>query len=466
MTHTDPVEQRPSIVRVPHPDVSLWQSAVREVVAEQRTGGNVRSPLVRANPAVDAADAAAYDIYTSPDTARYAGLPFDRHPWMSKLLELSHRVLSQGVVAELAELRTASRAFSNQDPEFVLECIPRFIEWYGLRHDPMYRDWKRDGNGDIAYGVVERRLQAGARVGVIGDWGTGLDDARELLVRLLRECKPSLLVHLGDVYYSGTPGEARVNFADVLEEAFLQVPPRLPVFSIPGNHDYYSGGRGFYEQLELMNQGPDRQPASYFCLRSEDGAWQIVGVDTGINDRVPGLPFDPFYTAPGLRPSEVEWLRNKLVGFPGRTILFSHHPLFSAHSALNGPRSGQRRLNFNEALAAAVEPHAERIALWMWGHEHSLAIYERNLSGIARCRLVGCSAFEMGLRDDPYVVKFDDAPLADPPVRLAIEQDWYDHGFAVIDLGPGTVEYYQFPSWFRTPPASPPPLTPLFTEEL
>src|SRR3981081_3807951 len=116
MADTDQMEQQPSIVRVPHPDLSLWQSAVREVVAERHADGDVSSPLVHADPAVAAADAAAYDMYTSPDAAAHGGLALGRHPWVSKLLELSHRVLSRGAQAELAELRTASRAFSKQDP--------------------------------------------------------------------------------------------------------------------------------------------------------------------------------------------------------------------------------------------------------------------------------------------------------------------------------------------------------------
>src|SRR5205807_600874 len=96
-------------------------------------------------------------------------------------------------------------------------------------------------------------------------------------------------------------------------------------------------------------------------------------------------------------------------------------------------------------LYGTVEPLLERIALWMWGHEHSLAIYENGLEGVSRCRLVGCSAFEVATADDPYSVAFDDVPYQ-PSVKLSVVDGRYSHGVAVIDLGRRHVEYYQSPA--------------------
>jgi 3',5'-cyclic AMP phosphodiesterase CpdA len=294
-----------------------------------------------------------------------------------------------------------------------------------------------------------------------------MDDARQLLMYML-DLEPTVLVHLGDIYYSGTRREDACNFTDVLDEAFREVGRRVPVFAIPGNHDYYSGGRSFYELLGRLNPEPERQAASYFCLRSEDGGWQLVGVDTGFGDHRPGLAFDPSYVAPRLHDSEVEWLRHKLERFAGRTVLLSHHPLFSAHRPVNGPRSGRPSLNFNDALHTAVRPYLDRVAVWLWGHEHSLAIYEDGLHGLPKGRLVGCSAFEVDGRDDPYIVRFDDTPYRQPVVRLSVEHGWYDHGFAIIDMAgaEATIEYHQFPSWAGAAPASPPSPSLLYRERL
>jgi hypothetical protein len=164
----------------------------------------------------------------------------------------------------------------------------------------------------------------------------------------------------------------------------------------------------------------------------------------------------------------MHWVRHKLDTFGGRTILLSHHPVFSAHRRLNGTRSGALQPNLDSALHAAVEPSLDRVELWLWGHEHSLAIYQDGVQGVARGRLIGCSAFETEAQDDPYQVEFQGAPFREPLVRLSIDRGWYNHGFATIDLA-GTrasVGYHQFPSWAGDPPDRPPTPSLLYQEEL
>lgn len=453
------------IVRVAHPGVSLWQSAVREVAADRVAAGNVRSPVVRAQLPVRRVDQYARRRdetakgFTAPPAA---GPPVE----VEKIARHARRGLP-GVVPETLAVLRASRSYSERDPGFLFETMLRYVGWYWTGHHPVYRDWRVAGRGDLNFGVVEYRLPADARIGLISDWGTGMEDARYLLEALLR-LEPAVLVHLGDIYYAGTPREDELHFASVLDAAFRDLGRRIPVFTIPGNHDYYSGGRGFYGLVDRLNTGPAKQAASYFCLRSEDEAWQLVGVDTGFNDRRPSARFDPYVTAPSLHASEEAWLRHKFQTFGGRTILLSHHPLFSAHRRLNGTRSGAPQPNFNSALYKPVQPYLDRVAAWMWGHEHSLAIYQEGLHGVARARLIGCSAFESQTEDDPYEVRYPDAPFRQPLVRLSIEHGWYDHGFAIVDLaGTGaTARYYQFPSW--SGPAPPTPALPelLFEEEL
>lgn len=452
-------------MRVAHPGVSLWQSAVREVAADRVAGGDIKSPAVRAQPPVRHVD----DYARRRNQAAEAGVA----PPVSGPLRELERILSlarqglPGLLPEtLAGLR-ARRAYSERDPGFVFETTLRYIGWYWSGHHPVYRDWTVAGHGDVDFGVVEYRLPAGSRIGLISDWGTGMDDARYLLDALLG-LDPTVLIHLGDIYYAGTPREDELHFAAILDAAFRELGHRIPVFTIPGNHDYYSGAAGFYRLVDRLNTGPAKQAASYFCLRSEDSAWQFVGVDTGFNDRRPSARFDEFAAAPALHSSEEKWLRHKLQAFPGRTVLLSHHPLFSAHRRLNGTRSGQPQPNLNSALYNSVHPYLDRIAVWMWGHEHSLAIYQEGVHGVARARLIGCSAFETETEDDPYEVRYADAPFREPVVRLAIEHGWYDHGFAIITLtGTGaTAGYYQFPSWSGTTPSMLPPPKLLYQEEL
>lgn len=45
------------------------------------------------------------------------------------------------------------------------------------------------------------------------------------------------------------------------------------MFSLPGNHDYFSGGDGFMWALKQLNQ-----QASYICLENDN--WCFIGIDT------------------------------------------------------------------------------------------------------------------------------------------------------------------------------------------
>lgn len=453
------------MVRVADPAVSLWQSAVREVAADRVAGGDITSARVRAQPPVRDADDYARGRNQAPAADR-ASPPAGPREELERIVTHARHGLP-GLLPEMLAALGARRAFSERDPGFLFETVLRYVGWYWSGHHPVYRDWNVAGGGDLDFGVVEYRLPSRARIGLISDWGTGLEDAGYLLEALLR-LEPAVLIHLGDIYYAGTPREDELHFADVLNAAFQKVGHRIPVFTIPGNHDYYSGARGFYGLIDRLNGGTARQVASYFCLRSDDGAWQLVGVDTGFNDRRPSARFDAYAAAPRLQASEEQWLRHKLETFGGRTVLLSHHPLFSAHRRLNGTRSGEPQPNFNSGLYSAVEPYLDRVAVWMWGHEHSLGIYQEGLHGVSRARLIGCSAFESETEDDPYEVRYADVPFKQPVVRLSVEHGWYDHGFAILDLdGAGaTAGYYQFPSWSGATPAALPPPTLLYREDL
>src|SRR4051812_13910379 len=130
-----------------------------------------------------------------------------------------------------------------------------------------------------------------------------MDDAKALLKELIARHKPDVIIHLGDIYYSGTPEECYLNFSKIFDEVFserLGAGNRIPVYTIPGNHDYYAFGYGYYEMVTALNayDKDTVQPASYFSLQTEDGYWQLLGMDTGFYDANPGDQLDPFYSGP------------------------------------------------------------------------------------------------------------------------------------------------------------------------
>jgi Calcineurin-like phosphoesterase len=297
-----------------------------------------------------------------------------------------------------------------------------------------------------AVGAKTIPLKADATVALIGDWGTGTAVARDMLVEVAKQ-KPDVVIHLGDIYYSGTPTECDINFKQVIDTVLDRATTRLPVYTLAGNHDMYSGGAGFYGLLQTLNSGDLQQPASFFCLRSADNRWQFIGMDTGLHDY---NPFDVTEVLTKLDPDEEKWIIARIGEFAGKTILLSHHQLFSAFAQI-GPKNSDDSLNaYNEYLAASFTNFQNaapgRIAAWFWGHEHNLTVYQP-YKNLTKGRCIGHGAVPVFATDAPYTVLPN---LVDPPafvdLRLETDDQVYVHGFTIVRLkgdGTATAEYYE-----------------------
>lgn len=467
-----------SLVRVPDQQLSLWQSAVAEVArkglvvsaganqdqdrlavldhpAVLATNDFVRARLTKAGeptapaPAPEATDPHALNVYLS-------GLCFD-----IAQARVENRFNDE------AQLLTSYWPISDDDPLF-LTCVATYTAYWDAYHGQfLYNDWQAAGR-NLNYGVIKWQLANDAKVAIIGDWGTNLylADSAALLANLVKTEKPDAIIHLGDIYYSGLPTECDA-FVAAINYAFESsgVDP-VPVFTLPGNHDYYSLGYGFYPMLSDLNTAITgaAQEASYFCLRSEDGRWQFLGMDTGYEDSNPLNQKNPIYAGPWLRPDEIVWHKDKLDHFPGATILLSHHQLFSANTKINGMLSAESEFPYlNTMLLNVFEPYFRtKIAAWMWGHEHSLGIFQNDLFGLAKGRLVGASAWEELASQSPYTVNYPEVPYLQPttwkaPPNAPPNDAYLQHSYATIDFStdPANVSYYAFPSWYKQPPTDP-----------
>ena len=176
------------------------------------------------------------------------------------------------------------------------------------------------------------RLPSTCKVLLIGDWGTHMTDNVALLRQALKKLHPDAIIHLGDVYYSGTRQECRENVVNVSTRLVAELKiKRPPFFTLPGNHDYYSGGRGFYEMIardQSRCRAASRKPATSACAPpttiGSSSAW-IPAITIAIRSTK---------ASPGLVHSEIAWHRDKLENFSGTTVLLSHHQLFSAKEVL------------------------------------------------------------------------------------------------------------------------------------
>jgi hypothetical protein len=392
----------------------------------------------------------------------------------------AHAANTKGQTTLFGKLKDLVSNYSDWDLVGWAQCGLRYVEYYIAAHlSPPYRYWDENNPPDINFGVIDFKLPATSKVLVIGDWGTHMDDNVALLRQALKAFTVDAIVHLGDVYYSGTVSECQVNFLDVLDSLIAELKiNRPPVFTIPGNHDYYSGGAGFFGTIDQVNKSllpKHQQKASYFCLRTDDGSWQFLGMDTGINDR---NPVDQM--APALEKSEQTWHQDKLDNFAGTTVLFSHHQLFSANAPLKkGPKP-----YLNDALNGVFRNYYDKcIAAWFWGHEHNLVIYQDNqkfddTEGLRKGRLVGCSAYEEAQSSDPFATDPDckDVKYAPNMPKLGLSkyksatQTFYNHAFLLLEIAPAKIvaKYFEYPSWDQAYKPTPEPAVgnPIYIEDI
>ena len=285
-------------------------------------------------------------------------------------------------------------------------------------------------------------LGGATRLAIVGDWGTGAPVAINLMQQVA-SLHPDVLIHLGDVYYAGTQSEAQGNFLDHCRQLLGS---DVKVFSLCGNHDMYSGGNGYYWLVDQLGQ-----QASYFCLQNAN--WQFLAMDTGHNDN------DPLTIATNMTSlisnsnwSEAAWHIGRIQQAGGRrTVLLSHHQLFSALASV-GNINGQAAA-YNPNLFANFQSVLSEVVLWFWGHEHTLALYEPYM-GLQRGRCVGASAVPVFTDQQKYapatgLQTYQGAPLPrwNTSAQVGNNGTDYNNGFATMTLNgsSATVNYYQVP---------------------
>jgi hypothetical protein len=343
---------------------------------------------------------------------------------------------------------TATQAYIRNELERGGKCDPKWVtvlEEYAKNFGPLGARPEIPYIRPDAVGPRVITIKTNARISLIGDWGTGAEPAKRIL-RQVNANEPDALVHLGDIYYSGTDAECSMNFEVIVNNVLQRTTKDIPVYTLAGNHDMYSGGTGYYSLIKRLNKPEMRQPASFFCLRTQDNSWQLLAMDTGQHD------YNPLSVSTALTfvdPDECNWHEARIREFPGKTILLSHHQLFSAFSQI-GPRDVTGKLNpVNPELKKAYDQlrgTGKTIAAWFWGHEHNLCVYQP-YDDLARGRCLGHSAIPVFVQDKPYQLLPD---LANSPgilsgTTLSQTPDIYAHGFAMISLAPGkaTVDYYE-----------------------
>ncbi len=355
---------------------------------------------------LDAARAAQQAERDGTATAGY----YSRHPVVS---------LAQSAFQQRREARSKEKMgdpFTKADIGWVVE-IGMSLFWRLQHHRHPFCDEP-----------ATAELEDTVRLVLVSDWGTGREEAETVATAMrswIDDAKaPVHVIHLGDTYYSGTDQEARDHILRIwpVKEEEKET---IGSWCLNGNHDMYSGGRGYFDTL-LADSRFHRQrakngaPTSWFSLQSKH--WNVVGLDTAWND---SLPFE--WQQGHLHGSQADEVAARAADEKRKLMLLSHHQLFTDD---DGDTVGE---HIHKDLAETLDAHG--VDVWFWGHEHDCLAY-RPYQGVDAAYAIGHGAVpELAPATrppDPPRVKwrFDESVEGDEGER------WAKHGFAVVDLSP------------------------------
>jgi hypothetical protein len=185
------------------------------------------------------------------------------------------------------------------------------------------------------------------RIAVFGNWGTGAYGAPVIANSIRKDPdRFDVVLHLGNVYYSGQPEEIQKQLVDAFPYRFDALNRALC-----GNHEMYSGGQPYYDAI---TGGQFQQRATHFYVQNPN--WLLVGLDTAYVDH-------------DMPDGEVGWFSRVMAQAGDRkVVLFSHHQPFSLLDQ-QGPNLVYKLKNYL---------NDRRIFAWYWAHESRCVLYDQH----------------------------------------------------------------------------------------
>jgi hypothetical protein len=244
---------------------------------------------------------------------------------------------------------------------------------FGPRH--AYQAYPRNGD----FGIYPLQSSVNSReeikIALLSDWASDTSES-DSVAHLVAGSTPDYTIHLGDIYFVGTPKEVEANFTAPYASWYFGESGSLV---LSGNHEMYSNGKGFFRQLlpamyAKVGEVKMTQQAGFFCLEGEH--WRVIGIDTGYTSV--GRPFLEVISPPDcrLKKEQIDWLRDVVrigdVNDKRGLVFLSHHPNISAFRE-DYPKPGEQ---INEILGDASRP-----VIWFWGHDHRLVVYHAAKNG-------------------------------------------------------------------------------------
>ena len=241
------------------------------------------------------------------------------------------------------------------------------------------------------------QIKDSCTISLIGNWATGTMSSIET-IKAIKQFKPDYLIHLGNVYQSGSVHEHLHH----LIRPIKQYLPKTKTFIVPGDHSYYSGTDGIEYSLKMFGQN-----LSYFSLFNKH--IQFQGIDNVFANQV--------------NKEELDWhiQRTSQAKVKGRRIVYLTH---------SSPVSLWNQLGYVNGMSACINPTLfsqfentiDDVDAWFFSQEKSFNLmgpYIYNDHVIVRPRLIGNSSSVYkteNLSDMPgdFDVSMEIVPLPQP----------------------------------------------------
>lgn len=415
------------------PLLSLFQSAVGEVgeKIDNTAPGRSRRGITRSTGSLlkqHAVEIAKRETGETPPQPAIIARDLSKSGVVQFCAELALRYIKALAVDNKAALDEIESEYTGSTCDSAwVSTLKEYTAYFGITGNRAHIPYVRASQ--VGPKIIP--MKPDAKVALVADWGTGAQPALNVLSAIAAR-QPDVMIHLGDVYYSGTPKECQDNFVEPVQR-ILRRNTNVPVYTLSGNHDMYCGGLGYYSLVRTLNPAPMDQKASFFCLRSTDEKWQFLAMDTGLHDH---SPYGVTNAVTYLEEDELAWHVDRMAEFKGRTILLSHHQLFSAFSGIGQPDREIRNPVNPQLLKAynAIRAKGD-IAAWYWGHEHSLSIYQK-YGDLERGRCIGHGAIPVPTADDIYKTLdgVDNPPTMVDRTHLGVSGGVWNHGYTTLSL--------------------------------
>lgn len=208
-------------------------------------------------------------------------------------------------------------------------------------------------------------------IAIMGDWGTrtwpdgsAAQCPSQLVAAAIKSLAPDLVIHLGDVYYSGTPAEEQNNL----------LPPwpagALGSYTLNSNHEMYDGGNGYFSTALAATMFKGQANTSYFAISFQD--WLLFGLDSAYYDT------STLFASGALSDSGQLSFINKVMAQPGnankKIIILTHHNAFTYDGLGLSKRSDGTSL-WGDLYTALNNRYPD---CWYYGHLHNGIVYNDN----------------------------------------------------------------------------------------